>query len=129
MRTTKTVSVWPVGIGKFKVLALLVENPNAISTDYDGKTYTPIQIAKIRGHQEIVKIALWQIWISKFFLQIHSRLLEAIQIYDKRIAFEKASIKLQLVIFQFYLELSNYLMSKRYQKIIQKISNIYRKCH
>lgn len=77
MRTTKTVSVWPVGIGKFKVLALLVENPNAISTDYDGKTYTPIQIAKIRGHQEIVKIALWQIWISKFFLQIHSRLLEA----------------------------------------------------
>ena len=129
MRTTKTVSVWPVGIGKFKVLALLVENPNAISTDYDGKTYTPIQIAKIRGHQEIVKIALWQIWISKFFLQIHSRLLEAIQIYDKRIAFEKASIKLQLVVFQFYLELSNYLMSKRYQKIIQKISNIYRKCH
>ena len=129
MRTTKTVSVWPVGIGKFKVLALLVENSNAISTDYDGKTYTPIQIAKIRGHQEIVKIALWQIWISKFFLQIHSRLLEAIQIYDKRIAFEKASIKLQLVVFQFYLELSNYLMSKRYQKIIQKISNIYRKCH
>ena len=127
MRTTKTVSVWPVGIGKFKVLALLVENSNAISTDYDGKTYTPIQIAKIRGHQEIVKIALWQIWISKFFLQIHSRLLEAIQIYDKRIAFEKASIKLQLVVFQFYLELSNYLMSKRYQKIIQKISNIYRK--
>ena len=47
MRTTKTVSVWPVGIGKFKVLALLVENPNAISTDYDGKTFIPIQIAKI----------------------------------------------------------------------------------
>ena len=51
MRTTKTVSVWPVGIGKFKVLALLVENPNAISTDYDGKTYTPIQIAKGAVHK------------------------------------------------------------------------------
>ena len=81
MRTTKTVSVWPVGIGKFKVLAPLVENPNAISADYDGKKYTPIQIAKIRGYQEIVIIlqpTLWQIWISKFFLKIHSRLLEAI---------------------------------------------------
>ena len=39
-----------------KVLAPLVEDPNASCTDFNGKSYTPIQIAERKGYQEIVEI-------------------------------------------------------------------------